>query len=173
MTGKAHAEADPGAHEEGVAAIAALRRELHTGMRDLRATMRAGLDRSGQMFAADAQQTMTAVRHEVSEMVGRINRAARGCELHSLSLARLRRRLYLGMGSMLGLSLVAVVLVYQALYGHYRQEYERLLGEVAYLKAVNDADVAPCGDGRLCARIDEAAPPLGGEGQYRLVLPRP
>ncbi|NID04471.1 hypothetical protein HBF26_06215 [Luteibacter jiangsuensis] len=173
MTGKAHAEADSRVHEEGVVAIATLRRELHAGMRDLRMTMRAGLDRSGQTFAADAHQTMTAVRHEVSEMVGRINRAARGFEVHALNLAHLRRRLYLGMGGMLLLSLAGVVLVYQALYGHYRQEYERLLGEVAYLKAVNGADVAPCGDGRLCARIDGAAPPLGGDGQYRLVLPRP
>lgn len=106
-------------------------------------------------------------------MVGRINRAARDFEQHSHTLAHLRRRLYLGMGGMLLLSLAGVVLVYQALYGYYRQEYERLLGEVAYLQAVNGADVAPCGDGRLCARIDEAAPPRGDEGQYRLVLPRP
>lgn len=173
MTGKAHAETDPRAHAEGDAEIAALRSELLAGMRDLHATIRAGVDRSGRAFAADAQQTMTAVRHEVSEMVGRINRAARSFELRALNLARVRRRLYLGMGSMLLLSLAGVVLVYQALYGHYRQEYERLLDEVAYLKAVNGADVAPCGDGRLCARIDEAAPPLGGDGQYRLVRPRP
>ena len=47
MTGKAHTETDSSAHEEGAVAIAALRRELRIGMRDLRATMRAGLDRPG------------------------------------------------------------------------------------------------------------------------------
>jgi len=123
--------------------------------------------------STDIDQTMSAVRHEVNEMVGRINRAARGFEMHSATLRRLRRHLYLGMGGMLFLSLAGVVFVYQALYGHYRQEYERLLGEVGYLQAVNSADVAPCGDGRLCARIDDTAPPLGEAGGYRLVRPRP
>lgn len=152
--------------------MAALRRELHAGMRELRSTVRAQTNRPGQAFAADVDQTMTAVRHEVSDMVGRINRAARGFERQSSTFVRQRRRFYLAMGGMLVLCLAGVVLVYHALYGHYRQEYERLIGEVAYLRAVNEADVAPCGDGRLCARIDEAAAPLGESGQYRLVVPR-
>jgi hypothetical protein len=77
-----------------------------------------------------------------------------------------------GMGVVLLACLVSLVANYQMLYGSYQQKYDQLLAAVPYMDAVNKSDVVPCGDGQLCARIDDKAPRVGDKKQYRLVEPR-
>jgi hypothetical protein len=69
-------------------------------------------------------------------------------------------------------SLVALLGTYEMLYGHYQTRYDELKSKVTYLDAINRSDVVPCGDGQLCAHIDDKAARVGDKKQYRVVAPR-
>jgi hypothetical protein len=79
------------------------------------------------------------------------------------------RWVLIGSGVSLLLSIVALFGTYQMLYSHYQTDYDALKSQVTYLDAVNHSDVVPCGDGRLCARIDDKAQRVGDKKQYRLI----
>lgn len=53
-----------------------------------------------------------------------------------------------------------------------KQQYDRLMAAVPYMEAMNKSDVVPCGDGQLCARIDDKAPRLGDKKPYCLIEQR-
>jgi hypothetical protein len=53
-----------------------------------------------------------------------------------------------------------------------KTEASRLRQEIHYLDLVNRADLAPCGDGRLCARVDEKGERFGPDKKYRQVAQR-
>lgn len=83
-----------------------------------------------------------------------------------------RRLMWWGMAAVVLVSVVSLVVNYQMLYGEYQRKYEQLLMAVPYLDAVNRSDLVPCGDGRLCARVDDKSPRYGDKKQYRVVAPR-
>lgn len=49
---------------------------------------------------------------------------------------------------------------------HVRQEVARLQPQVEYLEAINRADWVPCGEGRLCARVEEKGQRYGARKDY-------
>lgn len=123
---------------------------------------RAGLEpplaegqRSVQRVATEADQTVKALQAARHDFVP------------------IARRVWLGAGMSLVLSLVALIGTYLMLYGHYAIRYEALKSRVAYLDAIQASDVVPCGEGRLCARIDDKAQRLGDKKQYRLIELKP
>jgi hypothetical protein len=84
-------------------------------------------------------------------------------------LASILRWVLIGAGVSLLLSIIALFGTYEMLYGHYQARYDTLKSQVTYLDAVNHSDVVPCGEDRLCARIDDKASRVSGKKQYRLV----
>jgi hypothetical protein len=52
---------------------------------------------------------------------------------------------------------------------HARQEAARLQTQIQYMDAVNAADWIQCGEGRLCARVEENAQRYGQGRTYRRV----
>jgi hypothetical protein len=113
----------------------------------------------------DCQQQMHGLTAEAGQAAQMLNRAKNDA-------ASQRRIMWWGMGAIMLACLVSLVINYEMLYGEYRQKYDRLLVAVPYMDAVSKSDVVPCGDGRLCARIDDKAPRVGDGKQYRLVEPR-
>lgn len=122
---------------------------------------RAGLESP----VAACEQRLRRLAAEADQAVMTMQEARRGFE-------SMLRWVGIGAGVCLVLSIIALGETYEMLYGHYQQQYDRLRSAVPYMQAVNHSDVVPCGDGRLCARIDEKAPRLGDKKQYRLVEPR-
>ncbi|MCC7632797.1 hypothetical protein [Stenotrophomonas rhizophila] len=51
-------------------------------------------------------------------------------------------------------------------------EAARRRAEIAWLDRIAGADLVPCGEDRLCARIDEKAARLGQQKQYRVIAVR-
>ncbi len=84
-----------------------------------------------------------------------------------------RRWMLWGVGVALVACLASLVATYELAFGFYQARYDALRTQVAFLDAVNRADIARCGDGRLCARIDDGAPRTGDRRQYRLIELRP
>lgn len=112
------------------------------------------------------QQTVRGVTAEAA-------RTTRGLGTIRGDFASQRRWMLWGVGVALMACLASLVATYELAFGFYQARYDVLRAQVAYLDAVNRADVATCGDGRLCARIDDSAPRLGDRMQYRLIKLRP
>ncbi|HEY0505180.1 MAG TPA: relaxation protein [Lysobacter sp.] len=71
-----------------------------------------------------------------------------------------------------GCALILLVLGGAALTRYYygKMEENRMAAEL--LQLYNGADVAPCGEGRLCANVDLKADRFGDRRQYRPIRPR-
>lgn len=136
-------------------------RWLQTASGQVEGAARAGLEPP----LAEGRQSVQRITTEADQTVRALQAARR--DFMSIS-----RRVWIGAGVSLVLSLVALIGAYHMLYGHYASRYEALKAQVTYLDAVNYSDVVPCGEGRLCARIDDKAQRLGDKKQYRLVEPR-
>ena len=50
-----------------------------------------------------------------------------------------------------------------------RTELAQLRASIDYLDRVSRADVAPCGEGRLCATFEKNGPRYGNQRQYRAI----
>ena len=79
------------------------------------------------------------------------------------------RNIWIGASVTLAFSLLALVGMYEMVYGHYRTQFETLKAQITYMQAINRSDLVPCEEGRLCARIDEKAARFGDRKQYRLI----
>lgn len=123
--------------------------------------------REGLAGPADHFQRRLAVAATEAEQ------ATRSLKMVQAEMASQRRLMWWSLGVVLALSLISLVATYESLYGFYQTRYTRLKAQVTYLEAVNHADVVPCGDGRLCARVEHNAPRYGDKKQYRVVAPRP
>ena len=111
-------------------------------------------------------------QRRVRELATEAEQTTQALKSTQADVASQRRLMWWGMGIVLLVSVISLVVNYQMIYGQYRQKYEQLLTAVPYLDAVNRSDVVPCGDGQLCARIDDKAPRQGDKKQYRLIEPR-
>ena len=81
------------------------------------------------------------------------------------------RRLHLASGVLLAGSLLIFATGIWLLWNA-KTESARLGSEVAYLDRVNRADWVPCGEDRLCARIDAKAQSTGADRAYRVIALR-
>ncbi|SEM28686.1 hypothetical protein SAMN02800694_0515 [Luteibacter sp. UNCMF331Sha3.1] len=160
-----------GAHAPAMQLIA-LQKMADTQAARLERTIRQEAEAASRLFDVQVTACLKAARAEQDIVFDQMKAAVRRVQMSHDMFFRYRRGLYIGVGSLLALSVVSLVIVYQALFGHYRQEYARLISEVAYLKAIDAADVAPCGNGRLCARISKSGARFGAKNEYRLVEPR-
>jgi hypothetical protein len=119
---------------------------------------RAGLEPS----LAEGRQRIQGIATEADQTV-------RTLQTNRRDFASTLRWVWIGSCVSLLLSVVALVGTYEMLYGHYATRYGELKSQVTYLDALNHSDVMPCGEERLCARIDDKAPRLGDKKQYRLI----
>lgn len=152
--------------------LVALQKVADAQVARLERTIRQEAEAASRLFDVQVDHRLKAARHEQDIIFGQLKAAVRKVEASHEAFFRFRKRFYAGVGSMLALSVVSLVIVYQALFGYYRQEYARLMAEVKFLHAINKADVAECGDGRLCARISKGGARFGEKKDYRLVEPR-
>ena len=118
------------------------------------------------------QPTLIACQLSVQNLATEIDTAVTVLQGAQRGLASITRWVMIGMAVTLLFSLIALIGTYAMLYGHYQTRYNALAAQVTYLDTVNRADVVPCGDGQLCARIDDKAPRYGDKKQYRVVEPR-
>lgn len=111
-------------------------------------------------------------QHRLRTAATEAEQATRALKTAQAEMASQRRFMWWSLGAVLLLSVLSLVATYESLYGFYQTRYTRLRAQVTYLKAVNAADVVPCGDGKLCARVEGNAPRYGEKKQYRVVAPR-
>ena len=133
-------------------------RWLRTLSGQVESAARAGLE----PFLAEGRQKVQGIATEADQTVRTLQASRR-------DVASILRWVWIGAGACLVFSLVALVAAYEMLYGHYATRYDELESQVTYLDALNHSDVVPCGEGRLCAHIDDKSPRLGDKKQYRLI----
>lgn len=92
---------------------------------------------------------------------------------HALERAAMRR-LWMATLAMLAAAGMAVLGAGYAVHGADKTLDEAALrrAEIAWLDRIAGADLVPCGEDRLCARIDEKAARLGQQKQYRVIAVR-
>jgi hypothetical protein len=130
---------------------------------------------SGQIEVAartGLEPPLVACQQRVQGLVAESEKAVTALQGAKRGLASVLRLVWIGACVSLLLSIVALVGTYEMLYGHYQTRYDELKSQVTYMDAVDRSDVLPCGNGQLCARIDDKAPRLGDKKQYRLIEPR-
>lgn len=114
-----------------------------------------------ERFAHDVQQANAALQHTTERYASAQHEWQR----------RAMRRLHLSSAALLAASLLAFAsggwLLWNA-----KTESARLRSEVAYLDRVNRADWVPCGQDRLCARIDAKADAADADRAYRAIALR-
>lgn len=108
-----------------------------------------------------------------------LQRASQTLQAATGDYAQAQRRLVLkaSRGMLLataGLAVAALIAAASAIYLLHttRQELARLHPQRDYLEAIAKADWVPCGDGRLCARVEPKGARYGEGGQYRRIEPR-
>jgi hypothetical protein len=155
--------------KEAIVTIAMLRSTLKTQADELQAAMRTEVRKAGEGFRQEANAASATLNRKLEEMIAKADRAVDDLAKSQAAFASQRRRLFWGLGAVVLLCLVSLVATYEGLYGFYQARYDKLVQQVTYLDAVNRADLVPCGDGRLCARVDDKAPRVGDKKQYRPV----
>jgi len=155
--------------KEAIVTIAMLRSTLKTQADELQAAMRTEVRKAGEGFRQEANAASTTLNRKLEEMIAKADRAVDDLAKAQAAFASQRRRLFWGLGAVVLLCLVSLVATYEGLYGFYQARYDKLVQQVTYLDAVNRSDLVPCGDGRLCARVDDKAPRVGDKKQYRQV----
>lgn len=154
---------------EAILTIAMLRNSLKSQAVELQANLRAEIRHAGTTFRAEADSASAALRSNMEEVIARADRTTQALSAAQATFLAQRRRLFIGLGVVVALCLASLVVTYSMLYGYYQSRFVQLTAQVAYLEAINRSDVAPCGDGRLCARVDDKAPRMGEKKQYRVV----
>ena len=161
-----HAE---GVAREAIVTLALLRSTMKTQADELQAAMRTEVRKAGEGFRQEANAASGTLNRKLEEMIAKADRAVDDLAKAQAAFASQRRRLFWGLSAVVLLCLVSLVATYESLYGFYQARYDKLVQQVTYLDAVNRADLVPCGDGRLCARVDDRAPRVGDKKQYRTV----
>lgn len=164
LAAAAHMEQRDGRLEQQLPAImeAQSNRWLKTAAGQVEAATRAGLEPP----LAAYRQHVHGLTAETDKTVVAMQSARSGLT------STLRWVLIVSCVSLL-LSIVALFGTYAMLYGHYQTRYDALKSQLTYLDAVYGSDVVPCGNGQLCAHIDDKAARFGDKKQYRVVQPRP
>jgi hypothetical protein len=121
---------------------------------------------------AGLEPAIASCQKHVQGMTTETDKTVKAMQGASGNLSSTVRWLWIGACVSLLFSIVALGGTYEMLYGSYQTRYDALKSQVTYLDAVNRSDVVPCGDGQLCARIDEKSPRVGDKKQYRVVSPR-
>lgn len=158
-----------GVAREAIVTIALLRTSLKSQASELQVLMKHEVRQAGAAFKAEAHNAGDALHRRMEDVLAKTNTAVDALNEAQKTFAGQRRRLLWGLGAVVLLCLASLVATYEGLYGFYQGRYDRLVKQVNYLEAVNAADLAPCGDGRLCARVDDKAARVGDKRQYRVV----
>jgi hypothetical protein len=154
---------------EAIVTLALLRSTMKAQAEELQAAMRAEVRNAGEGFKQEAHAASATLNRKLEDMIAKADRAVDDLAKAQSAFSAQRRRLFWGLGSVVLLCLISLVATYEGLYGFYQARYDMLVRQVTYLDAVNRADVVPCGEGRLCARVDDKAPRIGDKKQYRPV----
>jgi len=119
-----------------------------------------------------SQQAMGKWTEQLNHSVESVKWATQALGEQRLVLSRTQQSLiYLGLGSLIIGCLLALGGTW--LWAkHYRDEVARLKPEAEFVRALNQADVVLCQDGRLCANIDAKVKRQGNKRQYQPVKPR-
>ena len=129
---------------------------------ELQALLRAEIRQVGTDFRAEAARARNELQRALDQVFAQTEQVTAALMAAQEAFASQRKRLYWGLGAVVGLCILSLVATYEALAGHYQKEFAQLQAQVSYMQAINRSDVAPCGDGRLCARID-------GKKQYQMI----
>jgi hypothetical protein len=111
-------------------------------------------------------------QRRLRDIAAETDKTAKALKAAQADIASQRRAMWWGMGVIGLLCIGSLVATYESLYGFYQGRYNELKAQVTYLDAINKSDVVPCGDGQLCARVNDKAPREGDKKQYRVVEPR-
>lgn len=111
-------------------------------------------------------------QRRLRETVAEAEQSAKALKAAQAEIASQRRLIWWGMAVVAVLCIGSLVATYESLYGFYQARYTELKSQVTYMDAINRSDVVPCGEGQLCARVDDKAPRFGDKKQYRVVVPR-
>ncbi|MBD5035015.1 hypothetical protein VWT76_20950 [Xanthomonas citri pv. citri] len=89
---------------------------------------------------------------------------------HTLE-TRVTRRMWIASATMLvaGILGLGAVTYSLGIINEKRDELAQLRASIGYWRLVAQADLAPCGENRLCATIDKNGPRYGSQKQYRAV----
>jgi hypothetical protein len=128
--------------------------------------------RVGSTVREGLEPSIEACQQRVQETAEQAERSVRVLKADQVEIASQRRRMVWSLGAVIALCILSLVATYEGLYGYYQTQFSRLKSEVNYLDAIHRSDVVPCGDGQLCARVDDKAPRYGDNRQYRVVKPR-
>ncbi|WP_127170839.1 hypothetical protein [Xanthomonas euvesicatoria] len=84
---------------------------------------------------------------------------------------RSTRRMWIASATMLlaGVLGLGAVAYSAGIINEKRTELAQLRSSIDYLDRVSRADVAPCGEGRLCATLEKNGPRYGNQRQYRAI----
>ncbi|RXD74284.1 hypothetical protein DB799_23685 [Xanthomonas perforans] len=84
---------------------------------------------------------------------------------------RSTRRMWIASATMLlaGLLALGAVAYSVGIVTEKRTELAQLRASIDYLDRVSRADLAPCGEGRLCATLEKNGPRYGNQRQYRAI----
>lgn len=150
---------------------------LHAGVQraggDVGRVVESALPRLTQL----SQQALTSTLDPASKQFEQaLQRASTTLQAATGDYAQAQQRLTLkaSRGMLLAtaaLGVAALIAAASAIYllHNTRQELARLQPQRDYYKAMAKADLVPCGDGRLCARMESKGPRFGEGGQYRRV----
>lgn len=158
---------------EAIATIAMLRSSLKEQAAETRNTLRGEVRQAGAAFKGEMDLAGQALQRRMEAVLDKADRAASAFATAQDALAAQRRKNFWILGIVLALCLASLITTYLCLYGFYQARYDELRAKVSYLDAINRSDVVPCGDGKLCARVDDKAPRYGDKKDYRVVAPRP
>ena len=154
---------------EAIVTLALLRSTMKAQAEELQVAMRVEVRNAGEGFKQEASAANATLHRKFDELISKADRAVDDLVKAQGAFASQRRRLFWGLGAVVLLCLFSLVVTYEGLFGFYQARYEKLVQQVNYLDAVNRADVVPCGDGRLCARVDDRAPRVGDKKQYKQI----
>lgn len=122
------------------------------------------LDPAAERF----DRTLTAANQTLQQATQRYAQAQQSLEATAM------RRMWMGSIAMLAAAVMGLCSVGYVLYSAKATlaEAEQRRAEIAYLDRVARADLAPCGEDRLCADFEKKGPRYGDQGQYRIITLR-
>lgn len=162
---------DPG--RQVLTTMALFRSQMRTEVDDLRVRLGKETKQAGDDLRERISQIVAPLQGEIERLNRELSHATQQWqEAHERSLRRQTRTRW-SWASLLVLCLLSLAANYQMLYGYYHERLTQQIQQTNDMDAINASDVVPCGEGRLCARIDDRAPRLGDKKQYRLIERRP
>ncbi len=152
-----------------LAVLALLRSQMRTEVDDLRVRLGKETKRAGDDLRDRMKQIVAPLQDDVERLNRELGYARQQWQEAQDRSLRWHTRVLWSWGSLLVLCLLSLMVNYQAIFGYYHERLAQQMGQMNYMDAINRSDVVPCGDGRLCARVDDKAPRVGDKKQYRLI----